>query len=102
MLARETYRWDMTFIQGGPAGMKAVTDGSFDVLVTDLEMPLIDGRALIAAAAHRSSNHVCVLHTGSGIDPRLVDERVLAKPASRDELQRLLEECALEIGARGR
>lgn len=101
MLAPEAYRWDMTFIHGGPAGMKAVTDGAFDILVTDLEMPMIDGRALIAAA-HRCSGHVCVLHTGSGIDPRLVHGRVLAKPAARGELQRILEACATEVEDRNR
>lgn len=95
LLRPDARRWDMTFVHGGPAGMRAVAEDAFDVLVTDVDMPEVDGHALVAFA--RSLGRVCALYTGGTVDRLLVDVRVLVKPATSQELRQLVEECAAEI-----
>ena len=40
--------WDMHFAAGGAAAMELMRASRFDVLVTDLRMPSVNGTALVA------------------------------------------------------
>lgn len=90
---------------GGQAGIDALTatqkhDELFDVVITDLGMPYIDGRQVAAAVKATSSSTPVILLTGWG--QRLVDDgempvhvdRVLNKPPKLRELRAALEELA--------
>ena len=35
--------WDMSFVLGGPAAIAEVQQNAFDVVVTDMRMPMVDG-----------------------------------------------------------
>lgn len=61
---------------------------SFDVLVTDLEMPDVDGRILIANARSTVPPTSCIVVSGATIDPSTLPDCIfLAKPASADEIR---------------
>lgn len=53
MLYGHRGRWEMTFAVGGAAALEALDAAPFDVLVTDMRMPQIDGLALLTRARER-------------------------------------------------
>ncbi|MCX5745609.1 MAG: response regulator [Proteobacteria bacterium] len=40
-------KWDMVFATGGPAGLEEVRQRGFDVVVSDMRMPELDGWGLL-------------------------------------------------------
>ncbi|MFZ0550726.1 MAG: ATP-binding protein [Steroidobacteraceae bacterium] len=105
---RETLRGDahrVTAAEGGQAGIDtfeaARTNGeAFELVITDLGMPYVDGRRVAAAVKAASPNTPVVLLTGWG--QRLIAEndvpphvdRVLNKPPRLKELRAALAELA--------
>jgi len=88
---------------GGQAGIDAFAashqdDGCFDVVVTDLGMPHVDGRKVAIAVKGISNSTPIILLTGWG--QRMLDEqerpdhidRVLSKPPRLKELRAALAE----------
>jgi two-component system, cell cycle response regulator CpdR len=81
-------------------------DGSFDLLLTDIRMPNMDGIALSLAAARDYPDITILLMTGyadqreraQGLDALIHD--VIAKPFSLDVLRGAVNE-ALAVRARG-
>src|SRR5690349_18199248 len=49
-LRRDAERWDMVFAIGGDAALYELSRSTFDMIVTDLRMPGIDGAALLDRA----------------------------------------------------
>jgi putative nucleotidyltransferase with HDIG domain len=47
LLRRNRERWDMTFAVGGEAALNKLQEEYFDVIVSDMRMPGIDGAALL-------------------------------------------------------
>ena len=47
VLRPQRREWDMVFALGGPAGLKQIESSKFDVVVTDMRMPVLDGSALL-------------------------------------------------------
>src|SRR5258705_3812880 len=47
MLHTERTRWDMQFAVGGEAALKACEAGAFDVVISDMRMPGMDGATLL-------------------------------------------------------
>lgn len=88
---RDRARWDIAFCVGGMAASAALRTRRFDVLVTDLEMPEVDGRELLALARSGNPTIACIVVTGAANVPAaLVDCVVLAKPASMDDIRRAI------------
>jgi CheY-like chemotaxis protein len=95
----------VTVALGGKAGIEAFraalnTENAFDVVMTDLSMPDVDGRQVAAAIKASSPATQIVLVSGSdALDlleetwPLQVD-LVLAKPPRRADLRKALETVA--------
>src|SRR4051794_9556900 len=47
LLRRQREQWDMTFALGAPEALAQLQKGSFDVIVSDMRMPGMDGVALL-------------------------------------------------------
>ena len=77
--------------------------GAFDLLLTDIQMPVMDGIALALAAARDYPDLIILLMTGyadqreraSGLDALIHD--ILTKPFALTELQRAITDA---LGAR--
>ena len=80
--------------------------GRFDVLLTDIKMPVMDGIALALAAARDCPDLIILLMTGfadqreraSGLDALIHD--ILTKPFAVADLQRSVREAIVAKGAR--
>ena len=60
-------RYDVVLARGGTAGLERLRDeGPFAVVLSDLHMPDLDGRAFLTAARAIAPSTVAVLLTGSG------------------------------------
>jgi len=81
-------------------------NGRFDVLLTDIKMPVMDGIALALAAARDYPDLIILLMTGfadqreraSGLDALIHD--ILTKPFAVADLQRSVREAIAARGAR--
>jgi CheY-like chemotaxis protein len=89
---RERPTWDMTFVEGGPAALAELRRSSYDVVVTDLRMPDLDGGTLLAVVAAERPATVRIIVSGYA-DPNLSERArqsahlVLTKPCDRNELR---------------
>ena len=47
LFRRDRERWDVTFAHGGPQALLELDRARFDVVVTDLHMPEVDGMQVV-------------------------------------------------------
>jgi HD-like signal output (HDOD) protein/ActR/RegA family two-component response regulator len=90
--------WDMYFATGGGQAIELLRESHFDVLVTDLRMPGIDGVALVARARSDSPDTIRVVLSGYADDnqsQRLVSlaHRYLSKPCESKQLEECIDRC---------
>jgi CheY-like chemotaxis protein len=79
-------------------------DELFDVVITDLGMPYLDGRKVASAIKQLSRSTPVILLTGWG--QRLMDEgdspadvdRLLSKPPKLNDLRQALRDCCSQDG----
>jgi HD-like signal output (HDOD) protein len=102
MLYMERKRWDMQFALGGEAALKACEEGAFDVVVSDMRMPGMDGATLLSRIHDLYPSSARVILSGFA-EPSLstravsVAHRFLSKPCDAAQLQVVVERlCALQ------
>ncbi|MFK8000344.1 MAG: HDOD domain-containing protein [Polyangiales bacterium] len=90
--------WEFEFAVGGECAIRHLGESFFDVLVTDMCMPTVDGLAVLAAAQDLAPGTVRVVLSGHTTEDaaREAMARVhefLSKPCKPDELMRVLSRC---------
>jgi HD-like signal output (HDOD) protein len=90
--------WDMQFAVGGAKAIDLLQQGQFDVLVTDLRMPGVDGTALVARASTEWPNTIRIVLSGYADDEqsqRLVSlaHRYLNKPCESKKIEECIDRC---------
>jgi len=102
MLHADRDRWEMEFVLGGEAALQACEKNSFDIVVSDMRMPSMDGATFLAHMRDRHpatarivlSGH-CAVEAATRVIP--VAHRFLAKPCSSKDLQGAIEGvCVLQ------
>jgi putative nucleotidyltransferase with HDIG domain len=93
--------WEMSFVTSGPEALEYLGRAPFDVLVTDMRMPGMDGAQLLNIARERYSNLVRIVLSGHS-DQELVLKSVrlahqyLSKPCDSETLRTSVERaCGL-------
>ena len=100
MLRADRFRWDMHFVLGGEAALEACEAGSFDVVISDMRMPGMDGATLLGHIRDRFPNTARLILSGYSeialaTRAASVAHRFLAKPCDASELQSTIERvCA--------
>lgn len=90
-LRRFRAEWEMRFALGGRAALAELAAGEFDVVVSDMRMPDVDGAAVLAAARDSQPGAVRIVLSGqTELEQELralpVAHQFLTKPCDTDEL----------------
>src|SRR6266581_2352227 len=73
VLRAERVRWDMVFALGGRHGLNELQGETFDVVVSDLNMPDVNGVAILRFAKEQRPSSFRILLTASSVDDDSVD-----------------------------
>jgi HD-like signal output (HDOD) protein/CheY-like chemotaxis protein len=95
MLRGSRHEWDMTFVAGGDAALAALEAAPFDVIVSDMRMPGMDGATLLARVKERFPNVVRMVLSGyTELEAALravpVAHQFLSKPCEADVLREVI------------
>jgi HD-like signal output (HDOD) protein len=102
MLYPDRKRWDMQFAVSGEAALRACEEKSFDVVISDMRMPGMDGATLLGHIRDLYPDTARIILSGYSEDALArravpVAHRFLAKPISSTELQSAIERvCSLQ------
>jgi HD-like signal output (HDOD) protein/CheY-like chemotaxis protein len=102
MLYADRQRWDVQFAVGGEAALKACEAENFDVVISDMRMPGMDGATLLNHIRDRFPSTARIVLSGyseAALAIRAVPmaHRFLTKPCNASELQSTIERvCTLQ------
>jgi DNA-binding NtrC family response regulator len=100
ILTKEGYQ--VTGAESGPAGLRALDEGEYDLVLTDLRMERVDGMQILRHCRERHPETAVVMITGFATVSSAVDAmregafHYLAKPFRIDEVRQLVRD-ALEL-----
>ncbi len=88
--------WQMEFVEGGATALAVLKDKSFDVLVTDMRMPGMDGNELLAKVAEQFPSVIRIVLSGDSevyvaMKSLGAAHQFLAKPLEQDKLRAILD-----------
>ncbi len=97
----QRHQWDMVFALGPEEALAKVAESSFDVVVSDMRMPHMDGATLLREIKQRQPQAVRMILTGqteqeSVMKSVFIAHMFLSKPCEPDLLKRVVERaCSL-------
>jgi HD-like signal output (HDOD) protein len=102
VLRKQRRVWDMVFAIGGPAALEEMGRGPFDVVVSDMRMPGMDGAALLQIIKDTYPGTARLVLSGHAERDAVmralpVAHQYLSKPCDVDQLTAVIERtCALQ------
>ena len=103
LLRKQRRRWQMSFALGGEAALAELQKAPFDVIVTDIRMPGMDGATLLHHVRERHPAVVRIVLSGHAdreavIRAIPVAHQFLAKPCDGEVLRAVIERtCELQM-----
>jgi HD-like signal output (HDOD) protein len=96
MLRKRRKEWHMEFVTSGADALKSMEAGPFDLICSDMRMPMMDGSQLLAAIRERWPNTIRVVLSGYSEIMQTakslpVAQLVLSKPCNAQQLQSTVE-----------
>ncbi len=107
LLRRQRHRWETAFALGGPAALAELGRRPFDIVVSDMRMPGMDGATLLENVRRDHPGVARVILSGqadraAALRTVPVAHQFLAKPCDADELCAVVERtCALQARLTG-
>lgn len=95
--------WDMTFVASGDEALTQFENKRFDVIVTDMRMPGMDGAALLQQVRERYPGAIRIVLSGdfemtAALRAVPVAHRFLAKPCDPEKLKEAIDRaCAIAL-----
>lgn len=102
MLHGRRHEWDMTFVDGGEAALAVLAESPFDVIVSDMRMPRMDGATLLTRVQDEHPEMVRIVLSGySEMEAALravpVAHQFLSKPCDSEVIRGVVERaCSLQ------
>jgi HD-like signal output (HDOD) protein len=98
VLRPQRREWEMVFALGGPAGLEEVERSKFDVVVTDMRMPVLDGAALLTRVKELQPHAVRLVLSGqtdaqTAMKSVFTAHQFLAKPCDVEKLRAVVKRC---------
>jgi HD-like signal output (HDOD) protein len=95
VLRAQRREWEVTFALGGPAGLEAVRKASFDVVITDMRMPILNGADLLKQVKALQPGAVRLVLSGqtdseTAIKTALTAHQFLSKPCDIEILRNVV------------
>ncbi len=92
MLHAQRGEWNMTFVEGGAAALEELEKARFDVVISDMRMPGMDGAALLMEVRRRHPSAVRIVLSGytdlaTAMRSVQVAHQFLTKPCESDALR---------------
>lgn len=103
LLRKERWRWEMVFVPSGQAALAELEKAAFDVIVSDMRMPGMDGAALLRAVREGYPRILRIILSGhaerEAVERGLpVAQQFLSKPCDAELLRAVLERgCERQI-----
>ncbi len=98
---RDRARWEVVTALGGRAGLDELRGGTFDVVISDIRMPEVDGFAVLRFAREHSPSTVRIVLSGSEEISSLAGvslvHAVLVKPCAITILRATIESSTLSL-----
>ena len=100
-LHRYRDRWEARFAEGGEAALRELEAAPFDIVVSDMRMPGMDGYALLAHVREHYPHALRLILSGQterdvALRSAAVSHQFLAKPCEGEQLRRVLDRaCAI-------
>jgi putative nucleotidyltransferase with HDIG domain len=91
-------KWDMQFVESGAQALQALGSSHFDVVVTDMRMPGMDGAELLRSVRDRWPDTVRIVLSGYAELQQVVRlvpyaHQYYSKPCEAGQLENLIERC---------
>jgi putative nucleotidyltransferase with HDIG domain len=107
MLYRSAPDWDLSFALGGEAALDLVRGEPFDVVVTDMRMPNVDGAAVLDAVRNEYPGTVRIVLSGhnelaTALRTVPLAHQCLTKPCDPDDLRAAVGRASLLQESLGR
>ena len=105
MLRPMREEWDMVFVEGGEQALATMAGQPFDVVVTDMRMPGMNGAQLLTAVRDRYPRTVRLVLSGHA-DSDLVSQclgvahQYISKPCEPEQLKSMIRNASLIGGER--
>lgn len=102
LLRKQRHEWDMVFALGGDAAIEQLRKTPFDVVVSDMRMPGMDGAALLGYVQAEYPGVARIVLTGHAEQEAMiralpVAHQFLSKPCDAEVIKRVIERtCALQ------
>ena len=98
LMRRDRHRWDLVFALGGAEALRAIENGAFDIVLTDMRMPEVDGLAVLAAVKARSPRTIRIILSGYAESAIVLQalplvHQFLSKPCDAKTLRSTIERC---------
>lgn len=96
--------WDMAFVEGGEQALAKLAEHPFDVIVTDMRMPGMNGADLLKEVMRRHPAMVRIVLSGHA-DESLISQCVgvahqyISKPCDPEQLKALIQNACVLSGA---
>ncbi len=103
LLRRHRKKWEMVFALGGEEALDQLAQQRFDVVVSDMRMPRIDGAQLLARVRAEHPHMVRIILSGyseqeSALNVMPLAHQFLTKPCDPARLEAVIERaCALQL-----
>ena len=98
LLRRERARWDIVFATGGAAALRELEGEPFDIVITDMRMPQIDGLDVLAAVKAKSPGTIRIILSGYAESSLVLQalphvHQFLSKPCDAKTLRGVIDRC---------
>ncbi len=102
MLHSKTQGWQLAFAGGGEEALALMAEQAFDVVITDMRMPGMDGATLLARVQERHPQTVRIVLSGhadmeAALQAIPISHQFLSKPCDADTIKEVVERaCSLQ------
>jgi HD-like signal output (HDOD) protein/ActR/RegA family two-component response regulator len=98
LMRRDRHRWDLVFALGGAEALRELEKGAFDIVLTDMRMPEVDGLAVLTAVKQSSPRTIRIILSGYAESSAVLQalplvHQFLSKPCDAKTLRSTIERC---------